>query len=145
MKTPLQIGKKLEGHVHGDCPHCGQWRQFERYELQGSISGVPVPSGEILQCQFCQQYARRESRVTRILSAVFLIPFAILLGGGIGTGGYILWILITGSMLWSWGFLLIAVLLLGCGGFFEYRVVKRIYQLVMSEKFLPLHDLFTQL
>ena len=144
VKASVKIGKKLAGMVEDNCPHCKSWNQFARYELLGTINYIPLPASEILQCQLCQQYARRESLLKRIFSAIFLLPFVLLLGAVIGAGGYMLWTSIT-SMELSWAFILIGLILLGVGGFFEYRLILFIYTLIFERKLFQLENMLTQL
>lgn len=144
VKASVQIGKKLAGIVEENCPHCQSWSQFERYELLGTINYIPLPASEILQCQLCQQYARRESLLKRIFSAIFLLPFVLLLGAVIAAGGYMLWTSIT-NMEFSWGFLLIGTILVGVGGFFEYRLIMFIYTMLFKSKLFQLENMLTQL
>lgn len=144
VKASVKIGKKLAGMVEDNCPHCKSRSQFARYELLGTINYIPLPASEILQCQLCQQYARRESLLKRIFSAIFLLPFVLLLGAVIGAGGYMLWTSIT-SMELSWAFILIGLILFGVGGFFEYRLILFIYTSVFKRKLFQLENMLTQL
>ncbi|HYS79752.1 MAG TPA: hypothetical protein VEM76_03530 [Anaeromyxobacteraceae bacterium] len=98
---------------------------------------VLFPSTELLVCPGCGGVARDESVLDRVMSALFLLPFLLVIVGAIGTGVYLL-----GAMLLDWNpsgaYTIIALVLLAAGGYAGWRAAGAFRRLLSPRRMLPL-------
>src|SRR4051812_440220 len=88
----LTIEPRAIGTRPGRCPHCGADGALAKHRLLPRLPGALVvfPSSAVFVCATCKGASRDESMLDRVLSALFLVPFLLVLLAGVGTGGFIL-------------------------------------------------------
>lgn len=131
------------GEIDEDCPHCQTRQRLLRRALLGRMGFIPIPSGEVLTCPACGKHSRKEGRASRLFAAVFLMPFLLLLAGGVATGVYFLVSMVGAEF--SGGFAAAAIALISVSGYLGYRTTLSVRRLLRSGGLLPMDGLMTRL
>jgi hypothetical protein len=139
ISVETRLDDQVLGLERATCPHCDLEQDLEARKLEGTVMGVlPLPAGRALLCPTCKGVSRREGRTVRIFSALFLVPFGIVLGVGIGAGQW----MIASSLLegiFEVTYLVIAALLICGAGYLGYRVLGSARSLLVDRRLLPLN------
>ena len=117
------------------CPHCKSRQRMIRTRLMGVT--------EVLECPSCLKLSREAPVWGRIVGAVFLISFALVLALGIATGVYFLVSMVLEEF--SLGFAAIGLLLVLAAGYAEYRVIVAIRRCLKPRELFPVDGLLTSL
>ncbi len=139
MHLKLDLDPAPLGSVEGECPYCETTLQLRRHRVLPRWVGAAVifPSTEILVCPACEGIARHESMLDRLLSALFLVPFLLLLAAVIATGLYMLGAMVATRHV-SADYVAIAGLLLVAAGYSEFRAVRGFRRLLAPRRMLPM-------
>src|SRR6266511_5778646 len=91
-RTNLALDPEPSGTVDGVCPYCATSQLMRKHKLLPRWAGATLlfPSTELIVCPACARVSRDESVLNRIMSAVLLVPFLLLIAGGMAGGIYIL-------------------------------------------------------
>jgi len=139
ISVETRLGDLVLGLERATCPHCDLEQDLEARKLEGTVMRVlPLLAGRALVCPTWKGMSRREGRAVRIFSALFLVPFGIVLGVGIGAG---LWMIISSLVegIFEITYLVIAALLICGAGYLENRVVRSVRSLLVDRRLLPLN------
>lgn len=139
MHWQLALDPVPLGAVEGGCPYCDETRKLRRHRVLPRWVGAIVifPSSEVLVCPACDGIARHESMLDRLLSALLLLPFLLLLAAVIGIGLYMLGAMVLERHV-SADYVAIAAILLGAAGYSEFRAVRGFRRLLAPRRMLPM-------
>jgi hypothetical protein len=142
----LTLDPRLLGAEVGHCAHCHHEEVLRRHHVQPAWVGYLVlfPTSEALVCSGCGGISRNESWLDRVMSALFLLPFLVIIAGAVGTAGYLLLGMLAAGEV-SGGFLLVAVVLLGLGGSSGFFAVRTFRRLLQPRAMLPLTGIVSSL
>ena len=141
----LSLDSTPLGSREGECAHCRSVAPLVRHRLLGRVNGLPVPCGEALACPRCAKLSRDEGPLSRLVSALFLIPLALVLAAGVAAGLYFLFAMLVGSAPPSGAYLVLAAVLVGVAGWAEYRAVMTLCRLASRRRLLPLENLLARI
>ncbi len=138
MPLKLELDPVPLGTAEGECPHCNRVQHLLRHGVLPRWVGTLVifPSTDVLVCPTCKGIARHESMLDRLLSALVLAPFLLLLAAVIGTGLYMLGAMVIARHV-SADYVALAALLLGAAGYSEFRAVRGFRRLLTPRRMLP--------
>jgi len=134
-RLPTKLGDEVIGQDRAKCPFCQREQLHDIRKIKGVFP--PIPVGTALVCSQCAGASLRQGRLGRWLSVAVLASFGLALAIVCTTGVYgIGSILVSGAA--DYGWLFAALLLVGVGGYLEYKVVRAIRPLVGEQDPLPL-------
>ncbi len=138
-RTNLALDPEPSGTVDGVCPYCATSQLMRKHKLLPRWAGATLlfPSTELIVCPACARVSRDESVLNRIMSAVLLVPFLLLIAGGMAGGIYILAAMLVARDV-SAAFLAIALILIGGGGYAGYRAARTFRRLLTPRRMLPM-------
>ena len=117
------------------CPHCRERQELIRTALRGK--------GEVLVCLSCMKLSREGGIAGRMLYFVLLVPVALLLATGVGTGVYFLAGMVGEEF--SPVFAGIGLFLLLVAGYAEYRTIMAMWRFLRIRELLPTDGFLTDL
>jgi len=142
----IHLDREPLGSVEGECPSCRRVHRLTKHVLMPRWIGslLVFPSSELLVCGGCGAVSRDETVLGRVMSAAFLLPFLGILLAGMGTGIWLLWQMANARQA-EFGYVAIAVVLLGAGGLAASRALRTIKRLLSPRRMLPLAGWGTRL
>lgn len=121
------------------CPHC-RARAPLRVLAAGGGAPMAVRAETLLACPHCRRLSIPAGVIKRIGGLALLIPFALLLLGGLATAGYLIVSMISRGHVHG-GFLFIAMILTGACSFGLWKTMRSLRRIATPGALLPLgHD-----
>jgi hypothetical protein len=118
------------------CPHC-RVRAPLRVMAAGGGAPIAMRAETLLACPHCRRLSIPAGLIKRVGGAALLIPFAVLLLGGLATAGYFIVAMISRGDAHG-GFLFIAAILTGACSFGLWKTMRSLRRIATPGALLPL-------